>query len=84
MTALLWFTDFVHGMHPAVPALIALVIILLPRIGIMSWTEFERELGWSNFFVIATALSIANVLVTTGAAVWFSELIVGSATNLQD
>ena len=84
VTALLWFTDFVHGMHPAVPALIALVIILLPRIGIMSWTEFERDLGWSNFFVIATALSIANVLVTTGAAVWFSELIVGSATNLQD
>ena len=25
-----------------------------------------------------------QVLVTTGAAVWFSELIVGSATNLQD
>ena len=50
----------------------------------MSWQEFERDLGWSNFFVIATALSIANVLVTTGAAAWFSELIVVSATDLQD
>ena len=84
ITALLWFTDFVHGMHPAMPALIALVIILLPRVGIMSWQEFERDLGWSNFFVIATALSIANVLVTTGAAGWFSGLIVGSVTDLQD
>ena len=84
ITALLWFTDFIHGMHPAIPALIALVIILLPRIGIMTWTEFERDLGWSNFFVIATSLSIANVLVTTGAAAWSSELIVGSVTGLQD
>ena len=84
ITALLWFTDFVHGMHPAMPALIALVIILLPRVGIMSWQEFERDLGWSNFFVIATSLSIANVLVTTGAAAWFSGLIVGNATDLQD
>lgn len=84
ITALLWFTDFIHGMHPAIPALIALVIILLPRIGIMTWTEFERDLGWSNFFVIATSLSIANVLVTTGAATWSSELIVGGVTELQD
>lgn len=84
ITALLWFTDFIHGMHPAIPALIALVIILLPRIGIMTWTEFERDLGWSNFFVIATSLSIANVLVTTGAAAWSSELIVGGVTGLQD
>lgn len=84
ITALLWFTDFIHGMHPAIPALIALVIILLPRIGIMTWTEFERDLGWSNFFVIATSLSIANVLVTTGAAAWSSELIVGGVTELQD
>ena len=82
-TALLWFTDFAHGLHPAVPPLIALVLILLPGIGVLSWQEFERNIGWSNFFVIATSLSLAHALVTSGAAAWFSSSLVGSVTGFQ-
>ncbi len=84
MTALLWFTDFAHGLHPAVPALIALTLILMPRVGILGWQEFERNVGWSNFFVIATSLSLAQALETTGAAAWFSETLVGAAVQFQD
>ena len=84
LTALLWFTDFAHGLHPAVPALIAMALILSPRIGLLSWTEFERDIGWSNFFVIATSLSLAHALVTSGAAAWFSDSLVGSVTGLQN
>ena len=82
MTALLWFTDFAHGLHPAVPALIALCLILLPRVGVLTWREFERDVGWTNFFVIATSLSLAHALVTTGAAAWFSATLVGGAAQL--
>ena len=82
-TALLWFTDFIHGMHPAVPALIALVLILLPRVGILTWQDFEHNLGWTNFFVIATSLSLAHTLVVTGAAEWFSATLVGGTTQVQ-
>lgn len=78
VTALLWFTDFAHGLHPAVPAMIALCLILMPRIGILTWREFERDLGWSNFFIIATSLSLSHALVTTGAAAWFSATLVGT------
>ena len=84
MTALLWFTDFAHGLHPAAPALIALTLILSPKVGILGWREFERNVGWSNFFVIATSLSLAHALVTTGAATWFSETVVGGAAKFQE
>lgn len=84
ITALLWFTDFAHGLHPAVPALIAMTLILLPKVGILDWQTFERNLGWSNFFVIATSLSLAHTLVTTGAAAWISETLVGGTTLVQD
>ena len=84
VTALLWFTDFAHGLHPAVPALIAMTLILTPRVGILSWQTFERNLGWTNFFVIATSLSLAHTLVTTGAAAWISETLVGGAVQFQD
>ena len=81
-TALMWFTDFAHGLHPAVPALIALCLILLPRVGILTWGEFERNVGWTNFFVIATSLSLSHALVTSGAAAWFSETLVGGVSQL--
>ncbi len=76
-TALLWFTDFAHGLHPAVPALIALCLILMPRVGVLNWQDMERNLGWSNFIVIASTLSLAHALVGSGAAAWFSSSLVG-------
>lgn len=82
LTALLWFTDFAHGLHPAVPALIALCLILLPGWGILTWREFERNVGWTNFFVIATSLSLSQALVGTGAAAWFSETLVGGVATV--
>ena len=82
VTALLWFTDFAHGLHPAVPALIALCVILLPGVGVLTWSQFERNVGWTNFFVIATSLSLAHALVSSGAAQWFSETLVGGVAQL--
>lgn len=83
-TAILWFTDFAHGLPPAAPALIAMTIILLPGIGLLSWREFERDLGWSNFFVIATSLSLAHALVASGAAAWFADTLVGGMGGLRE
>ena len=82
-TALLWFTDFAHGLAPTVPALIAMAIILLPGIGLLTWEDLERDLGWSNFFVIATSLSLANAIIASGAAAWFADTMVGSVEGLR-
>ncbi len=82
--ALLWFTDFAHGLPPAVPALIALVAMLLPGIGLLSWREFEQNLGWSNFFIIATSLSLSSALVNSGAAEWFANTLVSAVGRLAD
>ena len=84
LTALLWFTDFAHGLHPAVPALIALCLILMPRVGVLDWNDMERNLGWSNFIVIASTLSLAHALVASGAAAWFSNSLVELIGGLSD
>ena len=83
-TALLWFTDFAHGLHPAMPALIAMCAILMPGMGLLSWRDVEQELGWSVFIVVATSLSLAQALVATGAASWFAETLVSGADMLHD
>ena len=82
--ALLWFTDFAHGLSPAVPALIAMVVALLPGIGLLSWREFEKNLGWSNFFIIATSLSLSSALVESGAAEWFANTLVSAVDRFGD
>ena len=82
--ALLWFTDFAHGLSPAVPALIAMVVVLLPGIGLLSWRKFEQNLGWSNFFIIATSLSLSSALVESGAAGWFADTLVSAVGRLGD
>ena len=83
-TALMWFSDFAHGLHPAVPALIALCLILMPGIGVLNWRDLEQGLGWGNFIVIASTLSLAHALVGSGAAAWFSSSLVGWIGGLSD
>lgn len=65
-TALLWFTDFAHGLPPVVPALIAMTVVLLPGVGLLSWREFEQNIGWTSIFVVASSLSLANALIISG------------------
>jgi solute carrier family 13 (sodium-dependent dicarboxylate transporter), member 2/3/5 len=82
--SLMWVTDFAHGMPPALPALIAMVVILLPKVGLLSWHDFERNVGWSTFFAIAAALSLAHALSISGAATWVAGILMGSVQGYQD
>ena len=74
----LWLTDSLHHWHPAVPALLAWACLLAPGIGVLTWAEFERGLGWANVFVIGSSLSLAQALVQSGARDWLAGLLVAA------
>ncbi|MCE2947389.1 MAG: SLC13 family permease [bacterium] len=76
--SLLWLTDSLHHLHPVAPAMIAWILLLSPRIGVITWGDFERRIGWSNFFVIASSLSLARALIDSGASGWIAGLIAGA------
>jgi di/tricarboxylate transporter len=71
--AALWLTD---ALPPALPAMLALACLLAPGVGVVSWGDFERGVGWANFFVIASSLSLAGALVKSGASAWLAGLVV--------
>ena len=77
--SLLWFTDAVHHLHPTLPALLAFVCFLMPGLGVLTWRQFEQEVGWTNFFVIAASLSLAQALSHSGASDWLGTGVVGAA-----
>jgi anion transporter len=76
--SLLWLTDALHHWHPAIPALLAWVCLLTPGVGVLTWGDFERNLGWANFFVLASSLSLAQALIHSGAGAWMATLLVQS------
>jgi di/tricarboxylate transporter len=80
----LWLTDALHHWHPAVPALLAWILLLTPRIGVLTWSEFERDIGWTNFFVLASSLSLAKALIASGASAWVAGLIVAQVPAFRD
>ncbi|MGZ5225649.1 MAG: SLC13 family permease, partial [Burkholderiales bacterium] len=80
----LWLTDALHHWHPVVPALLAWIFLLMPRIGVLSWGEFERSIGWTNFFVLASSLSLARALTQSGASAWIAAKIVQAVPQFQD
>ena len=75
--SVLWLTDGFHHLDPALPALLAFVALLTPRLGPLVWSDLDRGVGWANFFVIAASISLAHALVASGAAPWLGRVLVG-------
>src|SRR5882672_1651003 len=80
----LWLTDGLHHLDPALPALLAFAALLTPGVGPLAWSDLDRGVGWSNFFVIAASISLAHALVASGAAPWLGRLLVGGLPTLGD
>jgi len=69
-TSVLWMLDQYTHWPPAIPALIALVILLAPGVGAMGWRAFAARAPWGTCVVLAGAVSLADSLSRSGAAAW--------------
>ena len=49
-TGLLWLTDAWHHLDPTLPAMLALVALLTPGFGTLTWSDLDRHVG-CNFCV---------------------------------
>ncbi len=80
----LWLTDSIHHLHPVAPALLGWIFLLMPGIGVLTWSEFERHIGWTSFFVLASSLSLARALIDSGASAWVAQCIVQNMPQAHD
>ena len=82
LTSGLWFTDALHGLSPAIPALIAAALLLAPGIGVISWKEFEGRISWGLILTVGTSLSLAQALMESGGAAWLGQWIVRALMSI--
>jgi solute carrier family 13 (sodium-dependent dicarboxylate transporter), member 2/3/5 len=76
-TSLLWMLDQLTGWPPAVPALLALVVLVTPGIGATTWSAFAAQAPWGTCIVLAGAVSLAQALTASGAADWVARGLFG-------
>ena len=67
LTVILWFTEPLHGLHPSVPALIAVVLMGLPVIGCSEWDKMVK-IHFDTVVLMGTALSLGFAFNRSGAA----------------
>jgi solute carrier family 13 (sodium-dependent dicarboxylate transporter), member 2/3/5 len=76
LTLALWLTDRLHGLSPAIPALIGAALLMAPGIGVLSWKAFEGKLSWGLMLSIGASLSLAAAMTESGAAAFLSRQVV--------
>lgn len=75
---LLWSTEkILHPIDSSSITLIALAIMLTPKIGVMSWKEAESRIPWGTIIVFGVGIALGNVLLQTNAAQWLSDKTFG-------
>ena len=60
----------------ATVALLGVIILATPGLGVLTWKEIHQHTGWHIFLLVGGGLALGTGLVTTGAV----ELLVGQAT----
>ena len=69
-----WSTEnIVHSIDTTTVTLIAVAIMLSPKIGVFTWKEAEKTVPWGTIIVFAVGISLGSVLLSTGAATWLAN-----------
>lgn len=76
---LFWATEGIfHPFDSSSVTLIALALMLSPKIGVFTWKEVEGTINWGTIIVFAIGISLGTVLLRTGAAQWLSDVTFGA------
>lgn len=73
-----WSTEKVlHPIDSASITLVAIAIMLMPKIGVIKWEDVEKNIPWGTIVVFGIGISLGTVLLKTGAAQWLSDKTFG-------
>ncbi|MDR3565000.1 MAG: DASS family sodium-coupled anion symporter [Negativicutes bacterium] len=77
VTILLWSTDFIHRIDANSVAVVSVLLMLSPYIGIATFKEMSAKVDWGTLIICAVAISLGEALFKTGAALWLAKTMLG-------
>ncbi|KAM9863040.1 SLC13 family permease [Leucobacter sp. BZR 635] len=78
----LWCTEPVHGLSPAVVALLGAIAATLPGVGIIGLGPAVKRVPWQLLLFLAATLALGSALTDTGAATWLGETLLTPVRGL--
>jgi len=73
LVSALWLTDFLHGLSPAIPALIGALLLCCPKFGVLRWKDFEGRLSWGLVLTVGASLSLSQQMIAVGTVDWMGQ-----------
>ena len=74
-----WATEkTLHNFDTSSTTIVAVALMLLPRIGVMDWKASQKNFPWGTVVLFAIGISVGTALLQTKAAGWLANLIVSN------
>ncbi|MNN17589.1 Inner membrane protein YbhI [compost metagenome] len=76
---LAWATEGkLHSFDTTSTTYAGLVILLLPRFGVMTWKDVQARIPWGTVIVFGVGISLGTTLLTTQAGQWLGAQVVAN------
>lgn len=73
----LWATEkIIHPFDTSSTTIAAIAILLLPKVGIMTWKDAQPRIPWGTLILFGVGISLGSALLSTKAAAWLAAKIV--------
>lgn len=74
---LAWSTEGkLHNFDTTSTTYAGLVILLLPRVGVMTWKDMQSRIPWGTIIVFGVGISLGTALLSTQAGQWLAAMVI--------
>lgn len=74
-----WSTEsYLHSFDTTTVTIIAVGLLLAPKIGVFNWKEVEGHIPWGTVIVFAVGISLGTTLLQTKGAAWLVNSLVSN------
>lgn len=81
VVVVLWCSEPLHGLHPAVVGLIGALLAASPKWGSVKLAKALKSVPWSLLVFMAATLTLGTGLVNSGAADWLARQALGPVSS---
>ena len=72
-----WVTEKqLHNIDTTTVTIVGLAILFLPKIGVMTWPQVQKQVPWGTIIVFGVGISLGTALLDTKAAMWLANIVV--------
>ena len=69
-----WVTEKTfHSFDTATVTIAGIMIMFLPKIGVMQWKDAVPKINWGTIVLFGTGISLGSALLKTNAAIWLAK-----------